>query len=392
MQKKIIFGGKVILEDRVVEADVLIENNMIKEIGPNLNCEVTEKINAEGMYVSPGFIDIHTHGGAGHDYMEGTYEAFKRATDLHFAHGTTSIVPTTVATDLESTLMFLDNFKNIKSNESIKPRLLGVHLEGPYLAMNQKGAIPAQNIKNPDPEEYLTILEYSNDILRWTIAPELPGALDLGDELKKRGIGASIGHSDAIDADVYNASKHGFNSITHLYSMCSGVVRINCYRYAGVIESAFLCDDLYTEAICDGHHLPDTLINLIYKNKGSNRMVLVTDSMAAAGLGEGSFYLGNPKDKHQVLVKNGVGFMPDMSSFAGSVATSDQLLRTLIRIGYPIDVIVKMMSITPARLLKMDAKIGSISEGKLADIVLINKDYHIELAMCDGEVKYIANK
>lgn len=376
-------NGKVILEKEIVKKDILIDGENIVRIEDNIDCEIenlkdVEIMDCNEMFISPGFIDIHTHGGGGHDYMEGTKEAFIKATSLHFSHGTTSIVPTTVASTYDLTIKFLDDYKRLKDLKDIKPRLLGVHLEGPYLALNQKGAIPGKNIKDPDKNEYLSILNHSNDILRWTIAPERKNAFELGDELKSRGISASMGHSDATAEDVYEACKHGFNCVTHLYSMTSTIVRKNCYRYPGINETAYLCDELYTEAICDGHHLPDTLIKLIYKNKGSDRMVLITDSMAAAGLGEGRFYLGNPEDDQQVVVKNGVAFMPDMSSFAGSVATSDVLLKTLYKVGISLTEIIKMMTITPARLLKLEKEIGSIEVNKKADIVIFDKELNVK--------------
>lgn len=386
MNKAIIKNGMVIFEDKIEKADILIENGIIKEIG-NIE-EECPVIDASGLYVSPGFIDIHTHGGNGYDYMAGTLEAFGAATTLHMKHGTTSIVPTTVASDLEYTIQFLKNFDQIKNNKEIPVHLLGVHLEGPYLSLQQKGAIPSQYIKNPEKEEYLRILSASSSILRWTIAPELEGAYELGDELYKRGINASIGHSSAEDFQVHLAVQHGFRSVTHMYSMTSGIVRKNCYRHPGINEAAYLEDELYLEAIADGHHLPDTLLRLIIKNKGYDKVILVTDSMSAAGFGDGLFYLGNPEDHHQVLIKNGVGFMPDMSSFAGSVACADQLIRTMLNIGVPLFEAVKMISLNPARLLHRDEEIGSLKVGKRADIIFFDESIDVKQVYVDGNLMY----
>lgn len=386
MKKILIKNGNVIFEDRVEQADLLIENDKIVKIGKiQEDCEI---VDATGLYVSPGLIDIHTHGGNGFDYMAGTLEAFVSATTLHMQHGATSIVPTTVASDTDYTICFLKEFDKIKDNPKIPVRLLGVHLEGPYLSLQQKGAIPAQYIKNPIREEYLRILEASKNILRWTIAPELEGAYALGDELYKRGINASIGHSSAEDFHVFEAVKHGFRSVTHMYSMTSSIVRKNCYRHPGINEAAYLEDDLYLEAIADGHHLPDTLLRLMIKNKGYDKIILVTDSMSAAGFGDGLFYLGNPEDHHQVLIKNNVGFMPDMSSFAGSVACADQLIRTILRIGTPIHEAVKMMSLNPARLLHKEKEIGSLEVGKKADLLIFDDAIHMKYVMVNGEMKY----
>lgn len=386
MNKALIKNGMVILEDRIERTDILIEDGKIKKIGKiKEDCPV---IDAGGLYVSPGFIDIHTHGGNGYDYMAGTLEAFVAATTLHMQHGTTSIVPTTVASDLEYTVQFLKKFDQIKDNKEIPVHLLGVHLEGPYLSLAQKGAIPAQYIKNPEKEEYLRLLSTSPSIIRWTIAPELEGAYELGDELYRRGINASIGHSSAEDFQVHLAVEHGFRSVTHMYSMTSGIVRKNCYRHPGINEAAYLEDELYLEAIADGHHLPDTLLRLILKNKGYDKVILVTDSMSAAGFQDGLFYLGNPEDHHQVLIKNGVGFMPDMSSFAGSVACTDQLIRTMLKIDVPLNEAVKMLTLNPAKLLHLDKEIGSLKVGKKADIIFFDQSIDIKQVYVDGILKY----
>ena len=388
MKRTLIKNGNIVFSDRVEKGDLLIEEGIIKKIG-NIDCNC-ETIDASGLYVSPGFIEIHSHGGNGHDFMEGTLEAFEKATTLHMKHGTTSIVPTTVATNFEATIEFLKSFDILKNNPNIPINLLGVHLEGPYLSIKQKGAIPGQYIKNPDKTEYMNILASSNNILRWTIAPETEGAYELGDELKKRGINSSIGHSSAEDFHVFEASKHGFTSVTHMYSMTSSIERINCYRHPGINEAVYLVDDMYTEAIADGHHLPDTLLKLMIKNKTTDKIILVTDSMSAAGFGEGLFYLGNPEDQHQVLIKGGVAFMPDMSSFAGSVACADQLIRTMLRLELPIHEVVKMMTLNPAKLLKLDGNIGSISLNKQADIILFDDKVNIKAVYVKGINKYIS--
>ena len=387
MKKILIKNGKVILEDRIEQADVLIEDGKFIKIG-NIEEECSNVLDVHGLYVSPGFIDIHSHGGNGFDYMTGTLEAFKAATTLHMQHGATSIVTTTVAADIDYTIEFLHKFDQLKDNKEIPVRMLGVHLEGPYLALEQKGAIPAQYIKNPQKEEYLKILNASKNILRWTIAPELEGAYALGDELQSRGINASIGHSNAEDFQVHEAVQHGFRSVTHMYSMTSSIVRKNCYRHPGINEAAYLEDDLYIEAIADGHHLPDTLLRLMVKNKGYDKMILVTDSMSAAGFGDGLFYLGNPEDHHQVLIKNGVGFMPDMSSFAGSVACTDQLVRTMLKIGVPINQAVKMLSLNPAKLLHKDEELGSIAIGKRADLLIFDESIDMKYVFVDGDLRY----
>lgn len=387
--KYLLINGKVIFPNHIDSTiNVIVDKGIIKGFTKQATLEDAEIIDAKGQYISPGFIDIHTHGGNGSDYQDGTLEAFVNASTMHMKHGVTSIVPTTVASDFNSTIDFFKSYEQHYNNPKVLTRMLGIHLEGPYLSYNQKGAIPGQYLKDPIYEEYIQWFNASKHISRWTIAPELPGAMEFAQEGVRRGIQISIGHSDAFDSHVYEAITNGFSSVTHLYSMTSGVVRINCYRHSGIIESALLRDDLYTEAISDGHHLPDTLLSLIYKCKGVDKMILVTDSMSAAGLGEGEFTLGNPKDNHRVLVKGGVAFMPDMSSFAGSVATADQLIRTMQKLNIPLYNIVKMMSLTPAKLMKLDKEIGSIEIGKKADIILYDENINVSLVFVDGKIKH----
>lgn len=386
--KVLIRNGKVVLEDRIARTSVFIEDGRIVRIGDCSPSEAVRIIDAEGRYVAPGVIDIHSHGGAGHDYMEGTKEAFLKATELHMRHGMTSVVPTTVATDKDSTIELLKRVDILKKDPDLPVHILGVHLEGPYLSLKQKGAIPESKIKDPDVQEYTEILNCSGSLLRWTVAPELPGAMELIDALVAHRVQVSIGHSDAEDTDVFQAVRHGATSVTHLYSMSSSIKRINCYRHPGINEAVYLCDELYAEAIADGHHLPDTLLRLIYKGKGADRMILVTDSMSAAGLGNGVFLLGNPKDNHRVLVENNIGFMPDRSSFAGSVATADQLIRTMKNIQIPLHQIMKMASLNPARLLHIDSDTGSVSEGKRADLILFDEDIRVETVLVDGRIRY----
>jgi N-acetylglucosamine-6-phosphate deacetylase len=218
-------------------------------------------------------------------------------------------------------------FKKARENQD-GPELLGLHLEGPYFSMEQRGAQDPRFIKNPDREEYMKILDYSGDIIRWTVAPELEGALEMGRELKSRGVLPSIGHSNAIYEDVQRAFENGFTHVTHLYSGMSMVRRINAYRYAGVVESAFLIDDMTVEIIADGKHLPQSLLKLIYKIKGPDRICLVTDSMRAAGMPDGEYILGSLRTDQKVVVEDGVAKLPDRSAFAGSVATADRLVKT----------------------------------------------------------------
>ncbi|NMB20189.1 MAG: N-acetylglucosamine-6-phosphate deacetylase, partial [Firmicutes bacterium] len=315
-------NGTVITPYRVLEeSSVVIEEGRIQYIAPDsevdLDLSCTEVIDVGGRYIAPGFIDIHCHGGGDYDFMDGTVEAFIQASNAHLRYGTTSMLPTTTTSTTEELFKAIDSFKLARDMER-GPNLLGLHVEGPYLAYEQRGAQDPRYIKEPSPEEYNAILDYSDVIKRWTIAPELPGAMEMAQLLRERGIVCSIGHSDAFFDDVVRAVESGFTHVTHLYSAMSMVRRINAYRHAGVVESALLLDDLTVELIADGAHLPQSLLQLVYKVKGPDKICLVTDSIRAATMPEGVTTLGSKEDGQVVIVEDGVAKLPDRSAFAGS--------------------------------------------------------------------------
>jgi len=392
MNKVKIINGKLITPYRIVDdAVIMYENGIITYAGKDDNTkESCDIIDAKGSFVSPGFIDIHTHGGGGYDFMDGTLEAFTGAAAKHAEHGTTALVATTLTSTLDELKNSLKIFKEAKNSEYNGAILLGVHLEGPYFSMAQKGAQDPRYIKNPDPEEYLKILSWSDDILRWSAAPELDGAMEFGRQLKSRGILVSIAHSDAISSQVDEAFDNGFTHITHLYSGMSGVRRINAFRYGGIIESAYLIDEMTVEIIADGVHLPPELLKLIYKIKGPSRTALVTDSMRAAGMPDGESILGSLKDGQKVIVEDDVAKLPDRSAFAGSTATADRLVRNMIRLAdVPVTDAVRMMTTTPASILGIDNRKGSLIPGKDADIVIFDENINIKRTIVGGRTVFV---
>lgn len=346
-------------------------------------------IDVQGNYLTPGFIDIHTHGGGGHDFMDATPEAYIGAAAMHAQHGTTSLVPTTLAGDIGELKLTFEAFRQAKRAGYSGAELLGIHLEGPYFSYEQRGAQDPRYIKNPERDEYLRILEWSDDIIRWSAAPELEGAPEFGRELKKRNILVSVAHSDAICEQVIEAYENGFTHITHMYSSMSGVRRINAYRYAGVIESAFLSDDFTVEIIADGKHLPGSLLKLIYKIKGPQKTALITDSMRGAGMPEGETVIGSLKNGQRAIIEDGVAKLPDRTAFAGSVATADRLVRTMRDIAeVPLSETVRMMTATPAGILGIDSRKGSITVGKDADLVVFDDEINILLTVINGKPVY----
>ncbi len=269
------------------------------------------------------------------------------------------------------------------------PNILGVHLEGPYFAINQRGAQAQEYVRNPIKGEYLYIIDNFDNILRWSLAPELPGGLEMAKELKKRGIYMSIGHSDALFHEVIRAYECGFTTVTHLYSCTSTVRRVNAYRYAGIIEAAFLIDDMMVEIIADGKHLPSSLLKLVYKIKGPDRICLVTDAIDVAGMENLGGEIYSKTSGSNIIIEDEVAKLPDRSAFAGSVATADRLVRTMQKLAdIPLYQAVKMMSATPAKNIGMFSKKGSLSVGKDADIIIFDENINVSMVMVGGKVTF----
>ncbi|NCB68642.1 MAG: N-acetylglucosamine-6-phosphate deacetylase [Bacteroidia bacterium] len=393
MSGKVITNGIIITPFRNLGIGyVVIEDGKIAEIatGEFSTDEQVEIIDAEGNYISPGFIDLHTHGAGGHDFMDGSVEAYLGAAEMHARHGSTYILPTTLTSTNESLYETFDLFRKARELNTKGAIMEGMHLEGPYFAFNQKGAQDPRYLRNPEPEEYMEILEKGGDIIkRWSMAHELPGALDLATELKKRGIMLSMAHTDATFEETMVAYEYGFRHITHFYSCISGITRRNAYRYAGVVEAGYYNDGITLEVIADGIHVPAPLMKLLYKIKGSEKLMLCTDSMREAGMPEGESILGGLKDGQKVLVEDGVAKLTDRSAFAGSVATSDICVRTYYRKAeVPLTEAVRMMTETPARELGIEDRKGSLAVGKDADIVIFDENINIKKTIINGNVVY----
>lgn len=396
MKKRIkITNGKILTPFRVIpNGTVLIEDNKITGLSENtVDFAGATEIDAKGQYISPGFIDIHVHGGGGHDFMDGTENAFLQIAETHARHGTTAMLPTTLTSETDELLHTLDIYKSAKEKNNKGAQFLGMHLEGPYFATNQRGAQDPRYIRNPVPEEYQKIISYSSDIKRWSAAPELDGALAFARYVKSNGILVALAHTDATYEEALLGFENGFSLATHFYSCMAGVTRKNALRFAGAIEAGYLIDEMDVEIIADGVHLPAPLLKLIYKIKGTDRTALITDAMRAAGMPPGESILGSLHDGLKVIVEDGVAKLPDRSSFAGSVATTDRLVRTMIQIAeIPMLESVRMMTHTPARILGINQTKGALLPGMDADIVIFNDNIDIDKTIIRGEVIYDKGK
>ena len=391
MEQLKIINGRVITPGGIIKnGTILITNGLITAVGAeNIDMPGASVIDAGGRYISPGFIDIHIHGGGGHDFMDNTVEAFLGIAKTHARYGTTAMCPTTLTSSKEDLLETLRVYELADKQNTNGAQFIGMHLEGPYFALNQCGAQDPRYIRNPDPKEYEEILVATTAIKRWSAAPELPGAIDFGKFITQRGILAAIAHTDAIYEEALYGFENGYTLATHLYSGMLGVTRRNAYRYAGVVEAAFLIDDMDVEIIADGIHLPPPLLKLAYKIKGANRTALITDAMRAAAMPPGESILGSLKNGLKVIVEDGVAKLLDRSAFAGSVATFDALVRNMVkRADVPLFDAIQMATLTPARIMKVADKKGSIEVGKDADIVIFDEDINVGKTVVKGKIIY----
>lgn len=378
-----ISNGKLITPDGVQEKYLYIDNGKIVEISDcDRDCEV--ETDAEGNFVSAGFIDLHCHGGAGHDFMDGTKEDVLKAAEAHLKHGTTTIYPTSLACDINVLKNALDMVR--EAQKESKSNIPGVHLEGPYFSKDQCGAQNLQYITPPDEEEYRELVEVYGDLIkRWSFAPELEGSEKFCEFLVEKNILPSIAHSNAKYDDVKAVYDKGLRMMTHFYSCMSTITREKGFRKLGIIESAYLLDDIKIEIIADGCHLPPELLKLICKSFKVENIALVTDAMRGATQPDGPSVLGRLDDGLDCVVEDGVAKLLDRSAFAGSVATADRLVRTMYKqAGVDLCDAVKMMTSSPAKMMGLETK-GKLEIDMDADIVIFDDDINIKTVFVNGQ-------
>ena len=376
-------NAKVVFSDKIRDCCVVTDGGKIIDICERFD-STAEAVDCGGLYLAPGFVDAHVHGGGGYSAMSSKPEDIIKMAKAHLAHGTTSIVPTTLAAPLSRLADAVLSIKKAAETDGGRT-ILGAHLEGPYISLKYKGAQSADNILNPNEQPPDEVLDLWDKILMMGAAPECDGCLELGDKLRKRGIIASVAHSAASFEQVEEAARHGYSDVTHIYSACTACFKVGIFRVAGVVEAGLVRDDFSTQAIADLRHLPVGVLKLIYKSKGPEKMYVITDGLefSASDLRENEIY---PQENGVgVIYEDGVMKLADRSALAGSVATLSDCVRNMYKtVGAPLYDAVRMASQTPAEVLGFGKKIGKIEKGYDADLVLFDDDVNIKKVISKG--------
>lgn len=382
-----IINGKLVLADRIVDGCSLYFSDGKIDAITKEHLPADTVIDAQGCYVIPGLIDIHVHGGDGFEFIDATDEAVLSAANIHARHGTTTIFPTLSAYNEADTCAALSAIDKCIGKEALLPNIGGVHLEGPYFSVNQAGAQDPQYIRDPNPAEYQHMVEqYGHLIRRWSYAPERPGSVEFQTFLSHHGIVAAAGHTDAEYDHLKPVFDLGCKLITHLYSGTSTITRKGGFRHLGVIETAYLLDDMDVETIADGCHLPPLLLKLIFKLKGREHMCLVTDAIRYGGRTDcDSIRTGTATIPY--IIEDGVAKLADRSAFAGSIATMDALIRVCVqKADISLTDAVYMATAVPARIMGFEAK-GKLAPGCDADLVFLTPDLQVSRVFFNGTEK-----
>jgi N-acetylglucosamine-6-phosphate deacetylase len=392
----VLLCGDLILPDRILAGGaVLVRNGRIDRVGPRVEVErgvdpAVPRLEAGGGYVAPGYVDLHVHGGAGADFMDGTAEAFRTVLAAHARHGTTSLVPTTTVARREQVLATLEQCRRFRNRPDGRgARVLGAHFYGPYFNFDARGCHPGGPIRAPDPEEYRQYLAYAGDLVTATVAPELPGAEGFARACAERGVRLNVGHSHATFNQVAAAIRWGVRHVDHLYCAMSDKTKLRHEQpypmRGGVLEAALYFDELTTEVIADGKHLSADLLLLALKIKGPDRLALVTDCNRALDMPEGRYLFGPADGGEPFDHRDGVGVMPDGRALASAARGMDHMVHTFHQLtGRPLWEVIRMATLTPARIAGWDKEIGSLEAGKRADLLVLDRGLNVQRVLIDG--------
>ena len=376
-----IYNGTILTpEGWIKSGSVIIEDERISEVTRSSRTipQADKTVDARGMYILPGGIELHCHGGGGNDFMEATPEAFRTAAKTHLRHGTTAIFPTLSSASLATIEAACATCQDLMKEPGTT--IMGLHLEGPYFNPRKAGAQMPDLIRTPDPAEYTHIIEDFDCVRRWDAAPELPGAVEMGRYITSKGVVAAIGHTAAEFPEVKAAYEAGYSLATHFYNGMPGFHNVREYKHAGTVESIYLMDRMSVEMICDGIHVPPTILQLIHRMKGVELTALVTDALAVTDSDSDKAF--DPR----VIIEDGVCKLSDRSALAGSIATMDRLIRTAVTVAdIPLRDAVRMASETPARIMGIYDRKGSIQRGKDADLLIMNDDLRLRAVYSLGK-------
>lgn len=378
MLKQIVNGHILTPQGWLDNGSLIIEDDTIKAVSnSDLHIEGAEIIDAKGCHVVPGGIEMHVHGGGGRDFMEGSEEAFRVAINAHMKHGTTSIFPTLSSSTVPMIEAACETCEKLMK-EKDSP-VLGLHLEGPYFNPKQAGAQIPEWIKPPVTKEYEPLMEKYSCIKRWDEAPELPGSVEFIKACRKHNVLPAIAHTRATYEDVVAGYKAGMTHATHFYNAMPVVYKEHEFKVPGTVESIYSLSDMTVEVIADGIHVPPIMLRVVYQIKGVERTALITDSLAcAASDGDVAF---DPR----VILEDGVCKLADRSALAGSIATMDRLVRTcVLKAQIPMEDACRMASETPARIMGVLDRKGTLEDGKDADIMMFDKDINLTYVMQMG--------
>ena len=381
MPVTVFTNATLVMPDRLVpHASLAVEDGRIVEVGGSR----AGGIDLEGMYLAPGFVDLHVHGGNGADFMDGTADAFRTVCRCHARHGTTSLTPTsTVATGPQYDT-FLALCRELRGDVPNGARIVGSHFYGPYFARPARGCHPDQEFLIPAPENAERFMPLADVMpLVVTVAPEIENAEWLVRTYSARGVRFNVGHSFATFPQVEAAVSWGVRHVDHLFCAMSDRARLRPSQTypmrGGVLEATLFFDELTTEVIADGKHLTPELLRLAYKVKGPDRLALVTDSMRAVDLPDGEYWFGAEGSGERVRKKDGVGVTLEGTALASCVMGMDHCLRTThFAAGVPLPEAVRMATLTPARILGIDKDVGSLEPGKRADLVVLDRELNVQ--------------
>jgi len=383
----IIINGTIITPFHLVNGKaIIVEKGRIKEIVNKEKLSTAtlteaEVIEGKDKFIVPGYIDIHVHGGGGSDVMDGDYEAINQIAIAHSHFGTTSFLPTTMTMSKDKIIRSLRSICKAVKKGTAGAEILGIHMEGPYINPEKKGAQKEDDIKKISIEEFLEFNQASGNLIRLvTIAPEMPGAIGLIKYLYKQGIIASVGHTNATYVQTQAGIQAGLSHVTHTFNAMKGLH----HREPGVVGAALTSPELTIEVIADGIHIHPIVLKILTKIKEGEKVVLITDAMRAAGLKEGTYDLGG----QEVIVTKGQARLKD-ETLAGSVLTMDKAVKNMVnKVGIQLPKAIQMASYNPAKSIGIDDKKGSLELGKDADIIILNKNLETELTIVAGKIVY----